>query len=91
MPEIELQGESTPIFKCGICQKAWDTKAEYEDHCKAEPQKHLQEGRAPCIYCQTEVVGIFPFTKDMEPTPAICDKCFEAVVKPAIAAREAEK
>lgn len=89
MPEIDVP-QSEPIFSCGVCQKAWTTKAEFEDHCKYEPQKHLQKGHAPCIYCQKEVTfKALPFTKDTEPTPAICDACFEAVVKPAIAAKEA--
>jgi len=89
MAKISLEeGSPQVIFKCSNCKVAYDTKEEYEEHCKSEPQRHLQDGQAPCIYCQ-EIVTFngLPFTKDAEPTPAICDECFDTVVKPAIDAR----
>lgn len=89
MTKVNLEEGTPVILKCGKCGVAYDSKEEYEEHCKLEPQRHLQDGQAPCIYCQTIVTfNGLPFTKDSEPTPAICDECFDSVVKPAIEARK---
>jgi hypothetical protein len=87
MPIVKRE-EPVVIYDCGKCGLSWDTFEEYEDHCKADPITHIQDiESAPCLYCQKLVTKIqLPFTKEKEPTPAICDNCFAVVVKPALIA-----
>jgi hypothetical protein len=90
MGKIE-KPELKPYYDCGKCGITFDDFDEYETHCKEEPARHLTYGDAPCIYCKKIVHSpkanpIFPFSKETETTPAVCDACFDSVVKPGLIA-----
>jgi hypothetical protein len=79
-------------FKCDIegCNNfrtadpvAWRT------HCREKG--HLIEGEAPCSYCGARVMGKFAYPEEGSPIGAVCDKCFDRVIKPNLELREQTK